>query len=274
VTNPDPFELGSDEDFIALDVVKRAIRAWWLVILLVALGGLVGLGATRLLPMEYEGGFNVLTGVDQVNSGALTQYAQDVMMDAVGGILVSPVTMEKVVNAARAQGIQVDVNQLQSNITMERQVSTWQLRIRRPNRAEVDQLAQLWVNIGADDLKEAYAHAQKADGLKRYLSSLESCLSRAVTSEPADGTCNPDNLKGIQNEMESTGAALTQELGAARGLSSGVLINLLEKDLTPARALQNQRGPMVLAGGLIGLILGIWAAQTGLGDALGRHRRG
>jgi hypothetical protein len=212
----------------------------------------------------YEAGFSILTGIDQATVGELTQFEEDTMMQAVGEILYAPSTMQKVAQEAGKNGIAVDAAGLSASSSLERKLSTWQVRVRNRDPKTAEKLAGIWLDIGYADLSRAYAHAILADGLARYLDSLESCLAHAVTSEPSGGLCGFRGLAEVEAEMSKTGARLAQERLSSRGLSSGLLVDQAEKDAFPARAVNFNSNQMVLAGGLIGLIAGVFIAQTNL----------
>ena len=76
------------------------------------------------------------------------------------------------------------------------------------------------------------------------------------------GLCSQSNLAQIQAEIQKTGAQLTAARLSSRGISSSLSIDQAETYLVPARAVSNQRGQMVLAGALVGFLLGLWVIQV------------
>jgi hypothetical protein len=253
------------------EIFLSSLRGWWLVALLIVVGGLAGLLVHSLRPVVYEADFTLLTGIDQTTVGVMTQYEEDVMMEAVGEVLYSPSTIQQVANAAQQKGITVDAASLRANSSIERQLSTWRVKVRSADPRSAEQLAGIWQDVGYAVLVEAYHHAILADALARYMDSLEGCLARAVTSEPSAGLCGFRGLEAVEAEMSRTGAQLAQERLASRALSSGLLLDKAEKGLLPAHQVEFQRNQLVLVGGLLGLIAGIWAAQTPLRDLFARR---
>jgi hypothetical protein len=239
-----------------------ALQRWWIMALLVLMGGLCGLVFDLFLPPDYEAGFYVLVGIDQTNAGELTQYEQDVLFESIGGILYAPSMLQQVAATASAQGMEVTADWLKPRIRVERRQSLWQARVRAPSRGEAETLAHIWLNASQTEIQRAYASAETADGLTRYLQSLETCLAQAVTSPPSYGLCSRANLAAIQTELRQTGAEANAARLAARGVNTSLMIDLPQMDLIPAQRTLLQRGQRALAGSFIGFLIAIWLVQA------------
>jgi len=248
--------------FSPADTLSRVLRRWWLLALLIAAGGLAGLGVDALRPQPFEAGFRYLTNIDVTTSGELTQYQEDITYEAVGALLFSPSLQEKVLQETRQQGMDLPAGYLAQNATVERRLATWQVRVRHTDPRAAELIASVWLRLAQAEIRSAYARAVEADGLERYLESLEGCLARAVDASPAAGQCPQGSLAQLQAEMQKTGALLADARLSSRGLSSSLTIDQAQADLLPARPVSDQRGQMVLAGALVGLVLGLWALQA------------
>ncbi len=255
--------LDSSGEFVPRDIGLTALRRWWVIALAVVLGGLAGLAFHALRPTVYEARFEVLLSLDQVGSGELERLEEDSALDAAGLILGGPETIQQVSQAARQAGLDVSPAELTTMATVERRRSTWMVRLRDTNPDRVERLSSLWLKTGFAALEEAYEHSLQADGLKRYMTSLENCLARAGHASPAEGLCGGGNLVALQEELRRAGELLAQEQSGARGLVSFVIVGSAEKALTPPEPVAYGRGSSVLAGALIGLVMGLWLSQTG-----------
>lgn len=248
--------------FSVYHTLTLALQRWWVMALLVFMGGLCGLAFDLLLPPDYEAGFYVLVGIDQTNAGELTQYEQDVLFESVGGILYAPSMLQQVATTATAQGMKVTAEWLKPHTRVERRQSLWQARVRAPSRGEAEALAHIWLSLSQAEIQRAYASAETADGLTRYLKSLENCLTQAVTSPPSYGECSQANLAAIQKELRQTGAEANAARLAARGVNTSLMIDSPQMDLLPAQRTLVQRGQRTLAGSLLGFLVAIWLVQA------------
>ncbi|HMN62311.1 MAG TPA: hypothetical protein PJ988_18240, partial [Anaerolinea sp.] len=194
--------------------------------------------------------------------------------EAVGALLFSPTLQEQVLQEVRQQGLDLPAGYLAQNATVERRLATWQVRVRHTDPRTAELIASAWLRLAREEVRRAYARAVEADGLERYLESLEGCLARAVDASPAAGQCPQSSLTQLQAEMQKTGALLTDARLSSRGLSSSLTIDQAEADLLPARPVSDQRGQMVLAGALVGFVVGLWALQADFGALARGFSRG
>jgi hypothetical protein len=255
-------------------ILETILKNWWIVTLLIVLGGLIGLGLNRLVPPLYESGFSILTSVDYTNTGEMTQFEEDLGMEAVGAVLFNPPLLEKIAQFARQEGIQIDANQLASAMRVERRIGTWRARVDRADPQQSLRLAQIWLKMASADLKSAQSHALMADALLRKQGALEKCLAQSATNLPSAGECGPGDVKALQSQLKSSVQLVAQERSSAMGLSSGILISQPPEEVTSPQIVRQQRSYAVLAGGLLGLVLGIWLVQSDFLRNMFARRRG
>lgn len=248
--------------YIPTDVFNRVLRRWWLLAIITIAGGLLGLVVNTLRPQPYEAGFRFLTAIEVSNSGELTQYQEDITYEAVGALLLSPTLKEAVIQQAGLEGIALQADYLNQNATAERRLATWQVRVRHSDAHSAETIASIWLRLATSEIQLAYVKAVEADGLERYLESMENCLARASVTSPTYGLCSQANLDQVQAEIKNTGKQLAEARLSSRGLSSSLSIDQAEADLIPAHAVSDQRGQQVMAGALVGFIIGLWALQA------------
>jgi hypothetical protein len=260
--NPIPHSTHDASTYNPTDVLNRVLRRWWLLAILTIAGGLLGLVVNTLRPQPYEAGFRLLTAIEVSNSGELTQYQEDITYEAVGALLLSPTLKEAVIHQAGLEGIILQADYLNRNAVGERRLATWQVRVRHSDAQSAEMIASIWLRLADAEIKRAYAEAIEADGLERYLESMEKCLARASVTSPTYGLCSQGNLDQVQAEIHNTGKQLAEARLSSRGLSSSLSIDQAEADLIPAHAVSDQRGQQVMAGALVGFIIGLWALQV------------
>lgn len=251
-------------DFAPLDLLLAAMRRWWLVSGLTVIGGLLGWLVFLLQPPVYEARAGILVTIDFSNTGYLTQFEEDLMMDAVGNLLQAEDVTGRVVAEAQRQGIELDMGGFKASSLIERRLGTWELRIRHSSPQTAMLLANIWSTEGYSILSEAFQHAVLAEAQIRYLDSLEGCLRSAATSAAGSISCNGLQFQEIQVEMQKGSAQLAAEQLASRGILAGTLLAPPQPASLPAEPLPAGRGPMVLAGALIGFLVGFVIGQLPL----------
>lgn len=257
-------------DFAPVDLLLAAIRRWWLVSGLVVIGGLAGWLIFLFQPPVYEARASILVTIDFSNTGYLTQFEEDLMMDAVGNLLRAEDVAGRVATEARQQGINLDAKSFKTASSVERRLGTWELRIRRSSPEIAMRLANIWAEAGYSVLSDAYQHAVLAKIQAGYLNSLESCLSSASASERGSILCNGLQMREVQAELQNGSAQLFSEQLASRGIIAGTLLAPPQLAGLPGDPLPASRGAMILAGGLIGALLGfilgplpVWKNRAG-----------
>jgi uncharacterized protein involved in exopolysaccharide biosynthesis len=256
--------VNEENAFSPLGALVKAIRFWWVVFLMMAAGGLVGWLVSQSQPPVYEAVGQFSASIDLIGTGPLTQYEEDVALNAISDLIKSPVVTQQVIDQAAAQGIQISMQELKKNSVVERKFSIFELRVRSGNAQTAERIANLWVERGQAQLLESYRHAIAAEHLLRYLRSLENCLAQAGASEQVNVACSQPRLGEIQEEILQAGEALYQERLASNGLFSGLTIGPANGASVSGQAVLYDRNQMVLMGGLIGLVLGAVLVQLNI----------
>ena len=247
------------ESFAPLTALQNALRFWWFIVLLAIAGGLAGWLLHLTRPPVYEAAVEFSAGIDYVSTGPLTQFEEDTALNAVGDVLSS--LTQSVVQKANAEGITLQPTDLGNIFTFERRVNVWVVRIRSTDPHTADRLAAIYADLGRSALLESYQHTLAADRLDRYMQALEQCLSQSVASETTNVLCSRYRFAEIQADLVAAGKAYSQERLASHALFSGLLIGPSGVAYQAGRPVLYAQNQLVLAGGLIGLIAGIWLVQ-------------
>jgi hypothetical protein len=131
------------------------------------------------------------------------------------------------------------------------------LRVQHSDITLAEQVANIWVEVGWATLNEAYQHAVQAERLDRYLRGLETCLEKAVVTEPTQVVCGTLRFDEVQRSLAEAGRALAIERTASQGLFAGLRLGAVEAPVVSPHPVRYGLGQVVLAGSLIGLLLGI-----------------
>ncbi|MBE0696353.1 MAG: hypothetical protein IH586_05470 [Anaerolineaceae bacterium] len=253
-----------DQGFSPLDTLNQALRFWWFLFVLIFLGGMVGVFIHQLRPPVYEAIGHFTATIDYVATGPLTQYDEDVALNAVGNVILSRLVLDRLVIKAKAEGIIIDRPGLIKMAVLERRFTTWDLRVRSTDLQTAEQITNLWVEEGQAQLLESYQHTIQAEQISTYIQSMESCLGKSVTGEPSTALCTRYRFADIQDDLQKAGKALAQERKAALGLFSGLRIGPAGSVSISKSPVAYGRNQLVLAGGLIGLLVGFWLLNLGV----------
>ena len=256
------------DSFMPIEMMGKVVHYGWLVAVLMIVGGVAGWAFRMAQPALYEAQVTFTISYDLTNMGQMTQFEQDHVSGAVGDLMSATDVLQSVVDDAHAQGIILDVPTLKSTSTVERAAQIWYIRVRNSNPQQAAEIANLWGARVDQALRAAYQEGAKAEGLQRYMDSLETCLQRSVNVEPAAGVCGLQNLPAIQQEMQSTGQALTQAKLASRAILPSLLIDWSEKAEVPRKPVLLNMGSTVFVGALLGLLLAVWLIDLNLVEKL------
>ncbi len=251
-------------DYAPIAMLQVALRRWWLVSLLTILGAGAGWLFYRIQPPVYEANASILTNVDFSSTGMLTQFEEDAMMDAVGGVLQSNEVIQQVLAKAGRQNIPLDIATFKKTTFIERRLGTWELRVRSTSPRTAQQIANIWMQEGYAVLKDAYQHATAARVTQDHLSALEACLQHAAVSEADSTFCSGAKLPDIQAELKQSSATLANDQLASRGIIVGALLGQPQEAALPGQPVVGGRGTYLFAGAVIGFLVGFVIGQSGL----------
>lgn len=259
------------EDFIPRSFFLRTLRAWWMVVVLMLLGGLIGFLIHQNTPSVYESQASIAFAFDLARTGAMQVSEEDIAMGAAGTILYTAPVPDQVIADARAKNIRLESYPQWSKISLERKNYLWVLRIRFTNPQDAAALTNIWIERAYASLAEAGKHAEQAESLRRSLEGMESCMQQMAVTEPAAAQCAWSSLPDLQREMKSLSDRHQQEKAAARSLIPALNFSLAEKAQVNPQPVIYDRNTLVLAGALIGLLAAIGLVASGLVDRLLRR---
>lgn len=254
------------KEFFPLKAFQVILNRWWVIALCIVLGGGIGLLFHYFHPTLYEAEAVLAVSMDFPPNGSFSQYEEDYAFNSAAVVIFPAVLAQEVVNAVRAQGYSLTVEDFTRWASLERKQSIWELRVRHPHPETAAKAASLWAAVAYDQLEEARYHALQADQLTQQLNMLQNCLNYAVDSSslPAmsDTVCNPNSLDSIQSAFDETSERLAQEKTLSRGVISVLVFDYSESAYIPVYPVAYGRNRLVLAGAFVGLIAGIWLVNS------------
>ncbi len=251
-------------DYAPIAMLQAALRRWWVVSLITILGAGVGWLFYRFQPPVYEANASILVNVDFSNTGMLTQYEEDLMMDAVGNVLQSNEVIQRVLAKAGQQNIPLDSATFTKTTFIERRLGTWEIRVRGTSPQTAQQVANIWMQEGYAVLKDAYQHTTAAWVTQKHLDALEACLQHAAVSEADSTFCSGSRMPDIQAELKRSASTLAGDQLASRGVIVGALLGQPQEASLPGQPVIGGRGTYLFAGAVIGLLVGFLLGQSKL----------
>ena len=248
----------TDSEFNIRNSITASFKYWWIYVILMVCGGLIGLFVNTLVPPKHEARFSFAFNIDYIETGYLTQYDEDQILGAAGTIVYSWQTIEKVQQTLAEQNTIISLDDLLNDSHIERRTETWTLKVIRPDQAEALKIAQFWAEQANQDLTSAAWHALILDDLNSERSNLQKCIENISDPQPLNTICNFSSIVEIQSRLSEVDNEIAFEKDASRGLISAVTFNLVEEPHLMAQPVRNGRIEMILGGTLIGLLLGFF----------------
>lgn len=243
------------------DVLMRLIRRWPWLLAAICLGGLVGLWISSLLPPVYEAVAVVGVGVDYGRTLPLDDEAMRHALDRAREVFLADETLESVLRASGQTGDQVaTVNALRDTLRLSEIGGGWELGVRAGSPELAAELANTWASASLNALQEAVGHAWRAADLqsKWYIAGCE-LLPPATPPEPAAWACST-SIEEYDPDQALT--EIEREAVLSYGILPSMSFSTLQDATPPAQSLTASRALCILAGLLLGAVLGLIAASA------------
>ncbi|HVN53815.1 MAG TPA: Wzz/FepE/Etk N-terminal domain-containing protein [Anaerolineaceae bacterium] len=253
--------------------LERSFRNWWLIVLMMILGGLAGLAADWLQPPIYEAKARFLFHINMIETGSIPQQDEEIILSTANSLLTSSAVRDQVITAAKAENISITPEQFKQNASIDRYNEVYELRYRNSDPQVAAKVANLWAKTAYAKLVEASGHARQVYVLRTHIDSLEKCLERSMGPATGQPACSLQTVEQIQGDLSASVAALNTEWIASGGVSHALLFDLSDLAVVPSRPAAFARNTFVLAGSLIGFFLGILAVQSNVPEYLWRKAR-
>jgi uncharacterized protein involved in exopolysaccharide biosynthesis len=261
-TDSNPDQPDPQYDFVPRATFERALSLWWLLVIVTLMGGVTAWAIHFFRPPLYDATAIVIGNINFTETGQIEEYQLDYALNSLHYIINSTSVKEAVLAEIDANGL--DLGSYGYRPYLERKSSRWILRVRHPDPQIAAKVANIWLDASLRQIDEAYEHALRAHELNTYLTTLETCLTRAETQSINGVSCGLGAQAQLQAAMASTVAELNVELEASRTLTAALVYTLETRAEVPRTPIRYGLNSMLLAGGLIGLIIGIWAIHIDL----------
>lgn len=244
------------------DLLIRLLRRWPWVFLAGVLGGLLGLGLSRILPPVYEAVAVVGVGVDPGRSLPMDAETLRLALDRVREVFLADTTLEAV-RLGAGEDVAAELttpNQLRETLRLSEIDAGWELGVRSPIPDRAATLANLWSETSVQALQEAERHAWTAADLqaKWYIVG---CRLVPVPDQPAAAQWECKE-RPEDYDPEQALSEIQSEAVLSRGVLPSMSFASLQRAEPPASPLTTSRALLGMAGCVAGLLGGVVAAMS------------
>lgn len=144
---------------------KRLLTAWWKIVLIATLGGLIGLLVSLIRPPKFQAEATIHASIDftQINFENLvgqydtpvifTQYDEDLALQVVERVLLS--TWKQAYQFANTLDNNLNQETFWEDQQIQRFLGRWQLRYRHQDPEIAQAIVNYWTDVGVQALREA-----------------------------------------------------------------------------------------------------------------------
>jgi hypothetical protein len=239
------------------DVLHRLIQRWWLALAVGVVGAAIGLCLSTFIPARYEAIAVITISIDYGRTEELDLVVEDRVLDRVWVLFTSLETLEETQSQLQREhggdDAWKDLPALEEHIRLDGYFSRWYFIGVDPDPVRAAWIANAWRDVSFSRLEEAMDHAwtaQAIQGVKFDVTCVEANQGQPVEAIWQCYTFGPDVTQDQINGLRS-------EIDASHGILPVLSYEIGESATPPGMPVQWQRGVLVLAGGMLGLIIGV-----------------
>ena len=248
------WETCMQESFSPKQQFLEKIHFWWVPFVFACTGAILGLLFSFIIPATYEAQAEINLAVDFSKTGIITDIEQDQIIEMVGDILKSDIVINKVLEN-HPEISKAEFNQM---ILLERRNVQWVFKVRHYDVNKATDIVQDWQKIAFEEVQMAYEHAILVDSLTDYLNSLTGCFEQMMAEPTGTTACSFLTTPELQAEMAEVAVQIKEEQLLSQGISPAISVSLTNEEIQPAQKVSGLSVWLILAGGFIGFLIGIW----------------
>jgi len=245
------------DDIDLSGVVNRAVKYWWVVALLMIVGGITGLLVSVIAKPVYESNSVISSVIDFAYSGRMTDYEEDYLLTAIGDIIVSDAVMTQVVEAASNDSLAIEEKTLLESLTASRQGYRWVLSSRYSDAQIAQEINRLWLKSAMNELQAFRSDSLAALAEFQAQVGIENCFEQAVILDPVTSFCSAQDMDLLQRQLANLADGSLRADLLTRLLASRISFEVTGEPDLPSRPVHLGRNISTLAGALVGLLLAL-----------------
>lgn len=243
-----------DEDFYLSDLARRGIRYWWIVILLMVLGGVTGSLISFLRHPVYESTGVITTVIDFAYAGRLSDYEEDHLVTAIGDIIQSDTVLNEVDKESIKQGLTSAPEEVLSHLAAFRQGYRWELSSRYDDPITAQAVNRIWMQAALHSLEQLRLDSITAIAELNNQAGIENCFQQAVILDPSSPFCSVEEINQLRSQIDQLDTSLSDRSLLTRLLASRISFQVVKEPDLPSKPAYLGRNLAALAGAGIGLL--------------------
>lgn len=236
----------------------------WPVIFLAGLGGaLLAMALGLALPPRYEASASLGISIDYGRTPPLELIVEDRALNRAAGLVTSAATIDRVGNSLEARFGENPAwssrSALKGSMRVDSILAEWRLVVAGRDPEIAATIANVWAEIGLDELETASDHAWEA--LRIQSAPIVVACSELLVGASLESYWQC--LAAGPNLTADQVSRLQEETRLSRGVLPILSFELLDEASPPQEPVAWSRTPLVVSGMLIGLGLGAVLAGAG-----------
>jgi hypothetical protein len=240
----------------------KAVRRWPLILGMGLMGAALGFVFSMIFQPHYEAKATLAVNIQYGVTEPLELVVEDRALNRVAAILQSDVVLKRALETME-ESILVERGWMEpadfwKSVRLDRRLAEWDLVAIDPDPIVAANLAHAWSEAALLVLDEASEHSWRALGLMAENPLEIGCVPSSDSESDAEiieWVCCiqlEDLDPGIISEE------LRKEITLSRGMLPNISYELIRQAQQPTAPVIWARGSLVLSGGLIGLVFGLW----------------
>jgi hypothetical protein len=242
------------ESFSPKQELLTHIRLWWVPFIFACTGAFIGFLFSYIMPAKYEAQAEINLAVDFSKIGIVTDIEQDQIIEMVGDICKSDIVISRLIERV-PEFTEDDFSQMYA---LERRNMKWVLKMRHTDAEFVSEVVHNWQAISYEEIQFAYEHAILVDSYTDYLNTLSGCFEQSVAQPSGATACSFLTMPELQDEITKIAVKIKEEQKLSQGISPAISVSVTNQEKQPAQQVSGIKVWLILAGGFIGFLVGIW----------------
>jgi hypothetical protein len=241
---------------------RRAFLRWQWIFAAAMVGGLIGYIWSAARPEVYQASAMLGIGIDRNRARVPDDITVRQASDRVRALLLADDTLEqaalKADLAVPGSSLNLSAMALREHIRLAERPDGWELIVFGESAADAEKLAGAWAEASMEQISGAILHALRAAEWQHVVYEASCRLQPADDgSATAIWLCTSAPPEG---EAETIPLSLLAEVEASRGILPVFTYSLLREAESTDRPVAWATGPLVLAGAILGGVVGVAAA--------------
>jgi len=261
------------DDLAPRVMLERMLHRWWILALLMVMGGVGGWSISYIQPPIYEATVIYNVSLDQqklVEEGVVASdklpldfASQNVYLLPADEMFTSPDVEAHLAMDANAPGLLSPKNTIDpENLSLDRNGLAWQVSVRSVNPSVAARLANFWVKEADSALRAAQVHTLQSESLGIEYASIQKCfLDMDFTQANICAGTSFVTSSDLDAYLINLEQKILSEQQAGHGIDPALSFMIMTQAQPPSHPILYAVSSISLAGSLVGLLIGILLVQ-------------